>query len=218
MKRTLFLTLCLAIAIYQDTARATEQAPKPDQNQIAESERMTIQPQLGMTSFNIGGAGLSSKSGSLAGANVLLPTGIHNLRFQSGLGYIQSGAEKNMFFYKFEIEISQLALPLLANWSFYQTERGTNYFLKGGLVLTQVLSAKTKSSGLFAENSETDIKDQVSKNDIMYTGGIGAGWKIFDELSVTAEFDYFKGSANTISKQSGTTDGYSLSTSLVFSI
>lgn len=175
---------------------------------------MAIAPIFGASSFNFSGSGMDSRSGIVAGANVLLPTGISGLKFETGLNYLEAGAKTEMFFASAETSLGYLAIPLLANWQFYKSSAGTELILKGGAYVTQLMSAKQKVQG-FGMSEETDVKDQMSKNDIMLTAGFGGRWTIFSNLQAAVDLNYVKGTMNTAKDVDGKSAGWILGSSVI---
>ncbi|MGZ3745534.1 MAG: outer membrane beta-barrel protein [Pseudobdellovibrionaceae bacterium] len=195
------ITTCALVLLLAIDARAAEAG-------------LSIVPVVGANSFNFHGSGMDSRSGIHAGADVLIPTSIQGLSFETGLNYLETGAKTEMFFASTEISLGYLAIPLLANWQFYKASSGTEWFLKGGTYLTQLMSAKQKTQ-VFGNSQETDFKDQMSNNDLMFTAGIGGRWTVFSNLLVAVDFDYAKGMMNTAKNVDGKSEGWILDTSVI---
>jgi hypothetical protein len=175
---------------------------------------ISIAPILGGNSFKIAGSGMDSRSGSLVGVDVIFSSDTPSITWETGLNYLEAGAKTDMFFASTEYALGYLAIPLIANWNFYKTSGGSEFFVKGGGYLTQLMSAKQKTQ-VFGASQETDIKDLIAKNDIMITAGIGGRWGIYKDILVAVNFDYAKGTVNTVKDNEGKSEGWILASSLV---
>ncbi len=51
---------------------------------------------------------------------------------ETGLNYLEAGAKTDALFASAEINLSYLAVPVLANYKFYSTSGGTDFFVKAG--------------------------------------------------------------------------------------
>lgn len=177
---------------------------------------VSMAPQIGSTSFNVTKSGLSAKSGSLVGAGLVFDSSIDGLAVETGLQYFQAGAEKNFFIAKVEYSMNYLAIPLLANWSFYRGGDSTKLYLKAGAVATQLLSAEQKTADFTGASAKTNIKDFVAKNDVLLMAGLGGQWKVMDFLNMTLDLSYAKGTTKVIKGENGYSEGLILASSLVF--
>lgn len=182
---------------------------------ISAGAAIEVAPLLGATSFKIENSDLGSRAGGLFGIEVMLPTEVQGLKFNTGLSVLETGAKNDYFFASTEIAITSLAVPALAQWDFYDNQdSGRKVYLRGGLVLTQVVSAKAKAS-LFGESAESDIKGDLAQNDLMGIVGIGGSVKVFDEMRVSLDAAWAQGTSDTVKAQSGKSSGLLLSTSLI---
>lgn len=183
------------------------------------SSTMAIAPQLGTAVFNIQGSGLSAKSGLLAGANFVYSPQGSAFSYETGLDYIQAGAEKDFFFAKTEIKLEYLALPILANWTFYKSQQNTSaYYLKAGGLLTQLLSAKMNNQDFTGGSESVDIKNQVNKNDFLISGGLGGKWTVYNTMQVGVEASYVKGLTDVMKDASGKSEGFLLASSVTINL
>jgi hypothetical protein len=196
------MTGALALLILAATQAKAEQAAS-----------LAITPQIGTAIFNIENSGLSSKSGMVIGANLIYAPAGSSLQYETGLNYIQAGAKTDMFFASTEVNLNYVAIPLTANWVFYKNEKKTSVYLKGGGILTQLVSAK-QTTNFFGSSEETDIKDQVNQNDLMMNAGLGGRWVVVDDFQVGLEGSYAKGLTDVMKNAAGKSEGYLVTTSL----
>jgi len=183
-------------------------------NAALDISKMSIAPVFGASSFNFSGSGMDSRSGMLAGANVLIPTGVAGLQIETGLNYLEAGAKTQMLFASAETSLGYLAIPVLANWQFYKSSAGTEFFLKGGAYVNQLMSAKQKTQ-IFGTTDETDVKDQVASNDVMLNAGFGGRWTVFSNLQAAVDLNYVKGTMNVSKSAEGKSEGWILGSSLI---
>lgn len=180
----------------------------------ANSDKFSIAPQVGMTLFKVMGSGLDSKAGSTAGMDVLIPLGVEGLRLQTGLNYLETGAKTSLLFASAEFDLRYLTLPVLANWTFYQTSGRTDFYMKGGGIISQVVSAKAKTT-VFGTTDEQDIKDQVNSNDILFTAGLGFTTEVFGDWRAGLDMSYVKGTKDVFKAQEGLAEGYVIGASMI---
>lgn len=183
------------------------------------SSTMAIAPQLGTAVFNIQGSGLSAKSGLLAGANFVYSPQGSAFSYETGIDYIQAGAEKDFFFLKTEIKLEYIALPVFANWTFYKSQQGmSSYYLKAGGLLTQLLSAKMNNQDFTGASESTDIKSQVNQNDVLLSGGLGGKWTVYNTMQIGLEASYVKGLRDVMKEASGKSEGLLLASSVTIDL
>ncbi len=209
----IFAALSLTF-VFQALAIAQEK-PAIQNEVFYKQESIAIAPVLGATSFNIAGSGMSSRGGGLFGIETILPTGVAGLSFITGFDYVETGAKNENFFASAEYAIGSIMVPAIAQWNFSENkETGRRFYLRGGLALTQVTSAKAKVM-FFGEQAEQDIKSSIANNDLLVTAGIGGSIKVFEELRATLDLSWAQGTVNTIKDQEGKSSGLVATTSLV---
>lgn len=208
------MRLLITAALLIGAAQTVFAAPADVQKTPVEGS-YSLAPQFGITSFTIGGSGMSSRSGMVVGAEFYIPLPFENMRFETGLNFMEMGAKNDYWLASTEYEISALTVPLLAQWTFSRNEEsGRQWSLRGGAILTQTMGAKLKDSSIFG-GTETDVKGDVAANDVLLTAGLGWSTKVFDDYRVTIDGSYSQGTVNTIKSNTGKSSGYALATSLV---
>ncbi len=174
----------------------------------------TLAPTVGANSFKLSGSELDSRSGILAGAQILYATGIQGLKLETGINYLEAGAKTDAFFASAEIALGYVAIPVIANWAFYQTSGGTELYAKAGAYVSYLMSAKQKTQ-VFGATDETDIKETMNSTDVLATVGFGGRWKVFGDMQVSADVNYAKGMMNVVKAGDGKSEGFIIATSLM---
>ena len=174
----------------------------------------TLAPTLGASSFKLSGTELDSRGGILAGAQILYNTGVQGLKVETGINYLEAGAKTDALFASAEIALGYIAIPILANWTFYNTSGGTQLYTKGGAIVNYLVSAKQKAEFLGA-SEEQDIKDQMNSLDVMATVGFGGRWSIFSDMLLAVDVSYAKGMMTVAKDTDGKSEGFILGTSLM---
>lgn len=209
MKTNLLIQAALMIC----TAQATLAAEK--QEMSAKAPGYELAPQLGFTSFSIAGSGMESRGGAIAGVGVLAPTSVDGLKVETGLNILETGAKSGGFLASAEYQISSLAIPVMAHYTFSNNEeKGRTWYARAGGILTQTMSAKSKVQ-FWGLEAEDDVKDSVASNDLFLTVGLGGATRVFEDYRWTYDLSYGQGSVDTIKGQSGKSSGLIASTSLV---
>ena len=203
----LFLVIPMHAALAQDGAE--------NQVVVKPQEKLSIAPMVGGTGFSISGSGMQSRGGSYFGVETLIPTGVDNLIFMTGLQLMQTGAKNEYFFASEEYEINSLIVPAVAQWTFYENPNtARKFYLRGGVAITQVVGAKARAQAL-GQVEEKDIKGEIASNDLMAIVGIGGSTKLFDDLRISFDLGWGQGTVNTIKGQSGKSSGLFASTALI---
>lgn len=158
-----------------------------------------IIPSFGVTSFNLSGSGYSAKSGMSVGGSYAIKSSLKNVTWEVGAMYLQAGAKKDYFFFTDEITMSYIAVPLMARWDAIHYGENKSFYLKGGIVPTQLMSADQETHDYWNGTSQKgNIKDQVAKNDVHMSVGIGGTYQLLDSYTILTELNYMKGTQEVV--------------------
>lgn len=206
MKKLAIAILSIFLAL--PTQAAKRKASRERSSEISTSKSwlkslppMRVQPVVGMSSFTYANSvsdsrgapqGVKSDQGITAGA--LVEYGEGRLSYQSGLLYVQAGANV-----KDEIGVTQkvsthyLAVPAYVKWKLVHLPRST-FFLKGGFIPAFFLDGKSEVKSTQFGNFTTELNsDNVRTIDLIGSAGAGLGIPISQKTSLLLEFTFSRG-------------------------
>lgn len=169
-----------------------------------------IKPYIGVGSFNISGiaSDFSAKSGVVAGAVYEWNAPVANLSVETGLEYMQAGAQREYVWadsgaqaIKQDLDMNYLTIPVKARYQFLSQENeALKYKAIGGLTVAQLLSAKSKTN-IFGQKEEKDITSDFHSTDLLASLGVGAEYEVLG-CTGSIDLEYTHGLLE-VSKDSG---------------
>ena len=178
-----------------------------------------IKPYIGLGAFNITGTSqdFSSRGGVAAGAVGQWSTSIPGLQIESGLEYIQAGAEREYIYVangttaiKEEYELHYIAIPIKGTYQIMpaNTENPVSYKVLGGVTVAQLLSAKGKTN-LFGVKDEFSVTSELNSTDVLASIGAGADYDVLGG-KVNLEAEYVRGLMEVMKEGGGHNEGFIL--------
>lgn len=167
--------LIMAIALIAATGFAEAQETSSESRLSRSSFRVV--PVLGSTSFSMTGDDANmATSGMSVGALVEQRSSVERLSYEYGLTYFEAGSKGMTFFTDTVVKLSYIGVPLNVKYQFNGPEVGKfQYHGKAGLMVAGLLAANQKTTGYFGvPSSESDVKDDAAKSDIMWKLGLDA--------------------------------------------
>lgn len=170
-----------------------------------------IVPSLGYTYFNIQGTDLDLKSKGGSSAAVLAQVKMMDqLDLETGLQYIETGAKMSvdfgfLSFDTAQFEISNIAIPLLAKYSFNSPQaQEVGFYGKAGLIPMYAVQAKLKTL-----TETTDIKSDINAFTALTQVAVGGDWdSMGGRINLDVSYNY--GLTEFSKSLGGRTAGYQI--------
>jgi|GEM_PF-4218725 hypothetical protein len=180
------------------------------------ADKSFIKPYLGVGSFHIAGAAddFSAKGGIVAGATYEMPTSVENLSVDTGLEYLQAGAQREYVWVnsgntaiKQEVNMDYIAIPLKARYQFLSQEaKAVSYKAIGGITVAQLISAKSKTE-VFGQSDESDLMGDFNHTDILASVGVGAEYDMLG-CKTSLDIEYTRGMLAVSKEAGGNNEGF----------
>jgi hypothetical protein len=199
-------------------------------SEIKFGREIKVTPTLGYNNLNIEGGSvqvegvgpseLKAKGGNSVGVLVQMPVKTRSLLFESGLEYMETSSKATIeaLIFSFEtlsLKMSHLAIPLRAKYVFGDSSsQDTRYFVKGGLMPTILMSAKTNTI-----DGEIDSKSNLNSMGLLAQAGLGGDWATsFYNGRVSLDLMYNYGLTKVFKEGSGRSSGISINAGYIIEL
>lgn len=207
------LLACCMAAKAESTGQPKNQ--QPGESVVSTNQHIKLIPSLGYTYFNIQGADVDfkAKSGNSAAVLVLYPLAQYGIELESGIEYLETNSKitQEVFFLSMDVaslNMSQIAVPLRARYTFNPNSESTHYFIKGGLTPTLLVKAQMEEH---ITGSSQDVKSEMNSLGLYSQIAFGADWG-HEILGGRVHFDisYNYGLTKLYKSENGKSAGFQL--------
>jgi hypothetical protein len=181
-----------------------------------------IKPYIGAGAFTVTGmaSDFKAKSGIVLGASYEMTTSVENLSVDTGLEYLEAGAQREYVWaasgeqaIKQELHMNYLAIPVKARYLVLsQNVESLKYKVIGGLTIAQLLSAKSKTN-ILGQSDQQDVASDFHSTDLFASAGVGVEYEMMGWVS-SLDFEYIQGLLEVSKQAGGHNEGYLLKAGL----
>ena len=183
--------------------------------------RITIFPYLGASLFELkGDIGTSKASLNQRGmGGIGIEVGKGRVRFESGLGVLQSGTAGNgkagILPFNFQLRSNFITLPLLAKIHFF-SDTFSSAFLKLGFTAAYLAQSDFEVAALGRSATE-DVRNKANNYDWLLTAGFGGRFYLSQSWDWILDTTFYRGQVDaTKAEGKSVYQGFTLSTGLAY--